>query len=88
MIYSRNNFGGDFVRLQVNVANDMVERVDFYAQKMGVSRSALCSVAIGQYVLGLDKGMDILSTISDRVGDNLTVDTDATLHAFGQDLAK
>lgn len=76
------------MRLQVNVADDMAERVDFYAQKMGVSRSALCSVAIGQYVLGLDKGMDILSTISDKVGDSLTVDLDSTLQAYSQDIVK
>jgi Na+-translocating ferredoxin:NAD+ oxidoreductase RnfE subunit len=74
------------MRLQVNVADDMVERVDFYARKMGVSRSALCSVAIGQYVLGMDKSMDILTAISDKVGDNML--TDKTFKEVGDEIKK
>jgi metal-responsive CopG/Arc/MetJ family transcriptional regulator len=74
------------MRLQVNVADDMVDRVDFYAKKMGVSRSALCSVAIGQYVLGMDKSMDILTAISDKVGDNML--TDKTFKEVGDEIKK
>lgn len=59
------------MRLQINVADEMVTRIDDIAGQMGVSRSALCSVAIGQYIMSLDKTMDILNALSEKVGDNL-----------------
>lgn len=49
------------MRVQVNVADEMVERIDYYAKKLGVSRSALCSVLIGQGIMGYDKAMEIAS---------------------------
>lgn len=59
------------MRLQVNVADEMVTRIDDIASQMGVSRSALCSVAIGQYIMSLDKTMDILNALGEKVGDSL-----------------
>lgn len=32
------------MRIQVNLSDEMVSKVDYYSQKMGVSRSALCSI--------------------------------------------
>lgn len=59
------------MRVQVNVADEMVERIDLYAKKMGVSRSALCSFAIGNYIMGLDKSLDIVKELGDKLGDGL-----------------
>lgn len=59
------------MRCQVNLSNEMVERVDFYAKKMGVSRSALCSMLVGQGIMGYDKSMDVISLIGDKLGDSL-----------------
>lgn len=39
------------MRVQVNVSDDLVKKIDEYAKIMGVSRSALCSVWIGQIVM-------------------------------------
>lgn len=39
------------VRVQVNLGDDMLRQVDCYAETMGVSRSALCSVLIGEGIL-------------------------------------
>lgn len=59
------------MRVQVNLSDEMVERVDAYASKIGVNRSALCAVLVGQGVMAFDKSMDLLSNIGDKVGDSL-----------------
>lgn len=59
------------MRVQVNLSDEMVEKVDGYARKMGVSRSALCSMLVGQGIMNYDKSMDILTLIGDKVGDSL-----------------
>lgn len=59
------------MRVQVNLSDDMVCRVDTYARKMGVSRSALCSMLVGQGIMSYDKSLDLLSLIGDKVGDSL-----------------
>lgn len=59
------------MRVQVNLSDEMVCKVDLYAKKMGVSRSALCSMLVGQGIMTYDKSMDLLTLIGDKVGDNL-----------------
>ena len=59
------------MRVQVNLSDEMVERVDAYANMIGVNRSALCAVLVGQGVMAYDKSMDLLSNIGDKVGDSL-----------------
>lgn len=59
------------MRVQVNLSDEMVSKVDAYARKMGVSRSALCSMLVGQGIMGYDKSMDMLSFIGDKIGDSL-----------------
>lgn len=58
---------GDIVRVQVNISEEMVQKIDEYAQKMGVSRSALCSVFVGQGIMSYEKYNDLLKVISDKV---------------------
>jgi hypothetical protein len=70
------------MRVQVSVADEMVARVDEYARKMGVSRSALCSMLIGQGIMNYDKSMDLLTLIGDKVGDNLLAEK--TLEEMGR----
>lgn len=50
-------------RVQVSLSDEMVDKVDSYARKMGVTRSALCALLIGQGIMSYDKGSDILSTL-------------------------
>ena len=59
------------MRVQVNLSDEMVGKVDAYARKMGVSRSALCSMLVGQGIMNYDKSMDLLTLIGDKVGDSL-----------------
>lgn len=70
------------MRVQVSVSDEMVNRVDEYAHKMGVSRSALCSMLIGQGIMNYDKSMDLLSLIGNKVGDNLLAEK--TLEEMGK----
>lgn len=59
------------MRIQVNLSDEMVSKVDAYATKMGVSRSALCSMLVGQGIMGYDKSMDLISILGDKLGDSL-----------------
>lgn len=43
------------MRIQVSLSDDMVARVDKLAESYGVTRSALCSMYIGQMVDGTEK---------------------------------
>ena len=47
------------MKVQVNISDDMVEGIDKYAKAMGVSRSALCGVWIGQGKMAFDKSFEI-----------------------------
>lgn len=59
------------MRVQVNISDEMVGKVDSYAKRMGVSRSALCSILVGQGIMSYDKSLDVLSVIGDKIGDSL-----------------
>ena len=43
------------MKVQVMLNDDMVSKLDSYAKQIGVSRSSLCAVIIGQYVMSTDK---------------------------------
>lgn len=48
------------MRVQVNISDEMVNRLDVIAKQMGVSRSALCSMLIGQGVMTYESSMQIV----------------------------
>lgn len=47
------------MKVQVNLSNDLVARIDKFAKAMGVSRSALCGVWIGQTLMSLEKTLEV-----------------------------
>lgn len=53
------------MRVQVNLSDEMVKKVDDYAKMIGVSRSALCSMFIGQSIMSYDKGLELMNKLSD-----------------------
>ena len=61
------------MKVQVNVSDEMVGKIDKYAKAIGVSRSSFCSVLIGQGVMGYDKSMSVLNSIQEQLGDK-TID--------------
>lgn len=48
------------IRVQVSLSVDMCEKVDKLAYNLGVSRSSLCSVLIGQGIMSFEKGFEIV----------------------------
>jgi len=48
----------DKQRFSISLTKEMTEKLDRYAKKMGVSRSMLCCLAIGQYVMTLDTAIE------------------------------
>ena len=62
------------MRLQVNVNEEMLKKIDKYCGMMAVSRSALCGMLIGQGLMGLDQSLTIVGNIGTRLGDSLVAD--------------
>lgn len=58
------------MRIQVIASDELVAKVDKYADMMGVSRSALCSVLIGQGIMGYEKGVELF----EKLGANVNAD--------------
>lgn len=65
-------------RMQVNVNDEMLEKIDFYCKKLSVSRSSLSSMLIGQGLAGLDQAFGLLSDVQSemksKVIQQLTID--------------
>ncbi len=59
------------MKVQVTVSDEMVAKIDTYAKEMGISRPALCSVFIGQGVLGFDKAYKLVNDTIDIVTNDL-----------------
>lgn len=55
------------MRVQVNVSDDLVKKIDEYAKVMGVSRSALCSVWIGQSAMSYEQSFSIVQQMGDKL---------------------
>lgn len=55
------------MRVQVSLSDDMVKRVDKYAHMMGVSRSALCSVLVGQGIMNYDNAFNLMGNAVDKM---------------------
>lgn len=49
------------MKVQVNLSEELVQKIDEYAKKMGVSRSSLCGVWIGQAVFNLENSQRIMT---------------------------
>lgn len=47
----------DSQRILVTLSKEMVQRIDFYRTKIGLTRSAYCAYLIGQGVLSTEKAM-------------------------------
>lgn len=54
------------MRIQVNLSEEMVEKLNDYSKKFGVTRSSLCAMWLGQCVAGLDtatRAVESMATI-------------------------
>lgn len=62
------------MRIQVNLSEKMVGKIDSMAEDMGVSRSALCSTIIGNYVMNYEKSVDVLEKVGFQLANSLPED--------------
>lgn len=51
------------MKLQINVSDSICEKIDAMANELGVSRSAFCSMILGQYMLGIDKAYQTIKEV-------------------------
>lgn len=62
------------MKVQVNLSEELVQKIDNYAKAMGVSRSALCGVWLGQLVMSYERTIETSqNAIADWVKDMGTV---------------
>lgn len=59
------------MRVQVNLSNEMVKRVDKIAEDYGLTRSALCATFIGQCVMSYEKTFNVLQDTFNKLGDTI-----------------
>lgn len=51
-------------RITITVSDEIVERLSFYGEKMGMNRSALCAYFVSQGLLGMDKAYSVIDKVS------------------------
>lgn len=47
-------------RIQITMSETLLNKVDKYAEDFGVTRSAFCTNLIGQGVMGIEKGIELV----------------------------
>ena len=62
------------MRVQINLNDDIVRKIDEYAAAIGQSRSAVCAMWIGQNVLGIEKATATLERMGIDVAKALEED--------------
>lgn len=62
------------MRVQVNLSDSMVTRLDKMAEDYGVTRSALCAMLIGQGVDGINQAKQIMVEISESMKKEMAKD--------------
>lgn len=58
------------MKVQVKVNDELVERIDYYAKKMGMTRSSLCAYFIGVGMMSLEKSNSLLDQIGGQFFSN------------------
>lgn len=58
-------------RLTINVSEEMIKKLDRYAETMGTPRASLCTMLIGQGVLQYEQGSKIATDVMREIGNKL-----------------
>lgn len=62
------------MRVQINLNDDLVKRIDKYAAAIGQNRSSVCAMWIGQSALGIEKTIETLEKMGVDVAKALAED--------------
>lgn len=61
----------DRVQVVLRLSKPLAERIDYYCDKMGMTRSAFCTQAIGEKIMQYDKSFEMVESVfGNRVKDN------------------
>lgn len=63
------------MRIQVNLGDALLQKVDKLSEACGVTRSALCSMLISQGVLAYDKTFEIMDSLKESIPEKFTQET-------------
>lgn len=55
------------MKLQISVNDEMVHRIDTLAKALGVSRSALCAIWIGQGLMGFNQAQELVKELGPKI---------------------
>lgn len=55
------------LKLQVSVSDDLGRRIDAVAEKYGCTRSALCSVLLGQSIAAAEKAFSVADDLAEKM---------------------
>lgn len=62
----------DTTKIQVTLSNKLIKKIDRYAEDIGVSRSALCALWIGQSCMALDNLVRTsMRTVEQKINNDL-----------------
>lgn len=59
------------MRIQVNLADEFIVKLDDYSTSLGISRSAFCAMLIGQGLLAYDRSFAIVENAGQALADSL-----------------
>lgn len=62
--------GGGRMKLQVLVSDELCEKIDYWANKIGIPRSSFCAMLLGQGVMGFEKANEIIDGMKDDILSN------------------
>jgi len=58
-------------RITITCSDEQIAKLDAYAKKMGMNRSALCAYFIGQGLLSMDKAYGMLDRVTADMSDEM-----------------
>ncbi len=60
------------MRLNISVSDEVNEKLNKYSKIMGVPKSSLCTIFIGQGLMAYDKSIEALGLITDKAMETLS----------------
>lgn len=59
------------MRINVNVSDELNNKIENYSKQFGVSKSQFCSMMIGQGVMSYDKTFDMMGGLKDSIQEQM-----------------
>lgn len=59
------------MRINVNVSDELNNKIENYSKQFGVSKSQFCSMLIGQGVMSYDKTFDMMGGLKDSIQEQM-----------------